>query len=60
MLKSLVSVAKSVSSINKRRDIVKNGLRLISLIAGSDILQPEPRSMIDVDIFDWMVRMIQL
>ena len=45
-----------MSSIGKSRDIVKNGLRLISLVTANDKLVPEKPSMMEIDLFDWMVR----
>jgi hypothetical protein len=55
LLRSLVSLANSVSSISKSRDIVSHCLRLISVLGGSDQLATEERAMMDIDLFDWMV-----
>lgn len=57
ILRSLVYVGNSMSSISKSRDIVKNGLRLFSLVTGSKKLALEARSMMEIDLFDWMVRL---
>ncbi len=60
ILRSLVLLANSVSSICSSRVIVSHCLRLISVLAGSEKLAGEERSMMDIDLFDWMVSRLLL
>ena len=55
MIKSLVSLAGIVSSISKPRDVVSHCIRLFSVISGSDKVPQEKRTIVNIDVFDWMV-----
>ncbi|XP_028395905.1 E3 ubiquitin-protein ligase UBR2-like [Dendronephthya gigantea] len=57
ILRSLVYVANSASSISKSHDVVSHCLRLFSLLAAAENLPVEQRSMMEIDLFDWMVKM---
>lgn len=55
VLRSLVYVANSASSISKSHDIVGLCLRLLSVLTGAEKLPAEQRPMMEIDLFDWMV-----
>ncbi|XP_046847314.1 E3 ubiquitin-protein ligase UBR2-like [Xenia sp. Carnegie-2017] len=57
MIKSLVSLAGTVSSISKPRDVVSHCIRLFSVISGSDKVPQEKWTIVNIDVFDWMVKM---
>ena len=54
-VRSLVLVANSVSTISKPFDVLNHCFRLVSVLPGCERLVNKRRSLMDIDLFDWMV-----